>query len=125
MYCAICDQNNQAVNAIAICLRCGSGVCRSHLQIVISPGTPQGMVGMSPPTRKCVCLLCLESAQTSPAPIANTPRTSTPELPDAQKTLQAAEALLHEKRQIDRPGMNNPLRRIWQWLTGRTPRAAL
>ncbi len=46
MYCAVCDQGERVIAAIAVCQRCGGGVCRTHLHTFCYPAAPGGHAGV-------------------------------------------------------------------------------
>jgi hypothetical protein len=105
MHCVVCDQNETAV---AVCRRCGGGVCRAHLRIVLHPGAPGGMLGVSAPSRECVCHLCARvglAGQSAGQITSNALPAG--DLPDAETLLQVVETLLSDKKRA-------PPQRSWQ-----------
>jgi hypothetical protein len=118
MFCAICDQDERATSAIAVCQRCGVGVCRAHLHTLAHAGAPGGMLGLSPQKRECVCHLCLRDMAQRPSGqrVHSAPDAA---LPDAEVLIQTVEALLNKKIPMLRSRPQRRWQRLWQSFASR------
>ncbi len=114
MLCAVCNQEERVMSAIAVCQRCGAGVCRTHLYTFCYADAPAGMRGLSSPRRECVCHLCLRDMARKPAE-RRVAAVSDGPLPDAETLIHTVEALLNQP-----PGLRpaRPWRQRWQTLVG-------
>lgn len=113
MLCALCDQDDHIMQAIAVCRRCGAGACRAHATLFCYPGAPGGMLGMSPPRREYVCQLCVQDTVRKPAG-QRVIGASDAALPDAESLIRAAEALLVGQRQPLVARIGQHWRKWWQ-----------
>ncbi len=102
MFCYECDQNGSAVGAIAICQRCGGGVCRKHARTLYHPGAPGGMLGLSQPKQEHVCSRCLTGDFLQPSLVSGHDKIKTRRLalPDARTAVHIADTLVRRQSRV-------------------------
>lgn len=120
MLCYECDGNGSAVSAIAICQRCGGGVCRKHASTLSHPGAPGGMLGISRPRQEHVCSRCLSGEARSPAPPSVREQARASALPDALTAISLADTLVRRQSRVQ--ARRRQRKRSWRrWLVRLLP----